>query len=165
MNPLLRALPTDRLPHGWQLLATLLAVASAFTFCWYISQHGWVDIAASGVAFYAVTFLRMLGPNLAKRAPREFRRTASILDTARGEFAEWMGNRKLLSLAIIALVSTVVFLIGRFVASTLMIAISSPWLALAVGLALAAAVASPVLVKSLVESFKGSSRSGDDHNA
>ena len=62
-----------------------------------------------------------------------------------------------LSLSIIALVSTIAFLIGRFVASTVMAAIASPWLALAVGLALAAAVASPVLVKSIAESFRKSS--------
>lgn len=160
MNPLLKVLPTDRLPHVWQVIATLLAVASVFTFAWFISQSGWQELAATGVAFFAVTFLRQLGPSLAKRAPREFRRTAGLLDTARSDFADWMANRKLLSLAIIAFLSTVAFLIGRFLASTVMTAIASPWLALAAGLALAAAVASPVLVKSIAESFKGSSGQG-----
>jgi hypothetical protein len=125
-----------------------------FTLCWWLSKNGLLDLAATGISFFAVTFLRMVGPSLAKRAPREFERTAGLLDTARADFAQWMSHRKLLSLSIIALVSTIAFLIGRFIASTVMAAIASPWLALAVGLALAAAVASPVLVRSIAESFR-----------
>jgi predicted lysophospholipase L1 biosynthesis ABC-type transport system permease subunit len=154
VNPLLRALPSDKLPHVWQVCSTLLAVASMFTLCWWLSKNGLLDLAATGISFFAVTFLRMVGPSLAKRAPREFERTAGLLDTARADFAQWMSHRKLLSLSIIALVSTIAFLIGRFIASTVMAAIASPWLALAVGLALAAAVASPVLVRSIAESFR-----------
>lgn len=160
MNPLLKVLPTDRLPHIWQVLATLLAVASVFTLCWWLSQQGLLDLAATAISFYVVSMMRMLGPSLAKRAPREFRRTAGLLDTARAEAAEWMANRKLLSLAIIAFLSTVAFLIGRFIASTVMTAIGSPWLALAGGFAVSAAVSSPVLLKSIMESFKGASGQG-----
>lgn len=162
MNPLLRALPTDRLSHGWQVLATLLAVASGFTMCWWLSQQGLVDVAATGISFYCVSLIRMLGPRLARRAPQEFRRTAGLLDMAREDLASWVANRKLLSLAIIAMISTIAFLIGRFIASMIMATIASPWLALAVGLALAAAVASPVLVKSVFKAFKGASSRGAD---
>lgn len=162
MNPLLKVLPTDRLPHVWQVLATLLAVASVFTLCWWLSQQGLLDLCATGISFFVVSLTRMIGPSLAKHAPREFRRTAGLLDTARADLAEYMANRKLLSLAIIALIATMAFLIGRFIASTVMAAISSPWLALAVGLALAAAVASPLLLKSIIESLKSVSRGSDD---
>lgn len=165
MNPLLKVLPTDRLPHFWQVLATLLAVASVFTVCWWLSQQGLVDVCATGLSFFVVSLTRMMGPSLAKRAPREFRRTAGLLDTVRADFAEYMANRKLVSLAIIAMASTIFFLLGRFIASTVMTAIASPFLALAVGLALAAGVASPVLVKSIAESFRKVSHEteGDDN--
>lgn len=149
MNPLLKALPTDRLPHIWQVLATLLVVASAFTMCWYLSQKGLLDLAATGVAFYTVTLMRALGPSLSRRAPTELKRTAGLIDVAREDFAAWMANRKLLSLALIAAVTTVAFLVFRYIASAVMTMIASPWLALAVGLAVAAAVASPVLVKGV----------------
>lgn len=163
MNPLLKsALPTDRLPHVWQVLATLFAVASTFVLCWYLSQKGLLDLAATGVSFYAVTFLRQLGPSLTRKAPREFKRTAGLIDTLREDFTEWMSNRKLLSLALIALVATIAFLTFRYIASVIMVAIASPWLALAVGLALAAAVASPVLVKGLVGSMTQGSGRADD---
>lgn len=96
VNPLLRALPSDKLPHVWQVCSTLLAVASMFTLCWWLSKNGLLDLAATGISFFAVTFLRMVGPSLAKRAPREFERTAGLLDTARADFAQWMSHRKLL---------------------------------------------------------------------
>lgn len=151
MNPIFKAiLPTDRLPHVWQVLATLLAVAATFVLCWYLSQKGLLDLAATGVSFYIVTFLRQLAPSLARKAPKELKRTAGLIDTAREDFAMWMANRKLLSLALIALAVTVMFLVFRYIASVVMVAIASPWLALAVGLALAAAVASPVMVKGIV---------------
>lgn len=154
MNPLLKSvLPTDRLPHIWQVIATLLAVASTFVLCWYLSQKGLLDLAATGVSFYAITFLRQLAPSLSGKAPREFKKTAGLIDTARADFAEWMANRKMLSLAIIALIATIAFLTFRYIASILMVAIASPWLALAVGLALAAAVASPVMIKGIITSF------------
>lgn len=158
MNPLLRdALPTDRLPHVWQVLATLLMVASVFTLCWYLTQKGLLDLAATGVSFYAVTFLRQLGPSLTKKAPDEFKRSAGMIDAFREDLGVWMGNRKLLSLALIAAVATLAFLILRYIASVLMVMIASPWLALAVGLALAAGVASPVLVKGIVSSMTSAS--------
>lgn len=164
MNPLLKsALPTDRLPHIWQVTATLFGVGSLFTLCWYLTQKGLLDLAATGVSFYAVTFLRQLGPSLTNRAPKEFKRSAGMIDTFREDLGAWMGNRKLLSLALIALVATLLFLTFRYIASVVMVMIASPWLALAVGLALAACVASPVLVKGLVASMtQDAGRASDD---
>lgn len=163
MNPLVKSiLPTDRLPHIWQVLATLLAVASIFTLCWWLSQKGLLDLAATGASFYVVTFMRQLGPSLAKKAPREFEKTAGLIDTARRDMAEWMANRKLLSLAVIASVMTISFLVMRYIASVALQMIASPWLALAIGLALAAAVASPVMVKGIVGTLGRNGRSEEE---
>lgn len=154
MDPLTRILPTDRLPHVWQVIATLLAVASLWTLCWWLSEQGMLDLAATGLAFYVVTLTKQIGGSLSSRAPKEFKATAGLVDTARADFAAWMANRKLLSHVLIALAVTILFLVGRFVASTVMAMIASPWLALAVGLAVAAAVASPVLVRGVIASMK-----------
>lgn len=146
---------TDKLPHGWQVLATLFAVASVFTLCWWLSQKGLLDLASTGVSFYAMTLARNLAPNVSDRAPKEFAGTAQLIDQARTDFQTWVNNRKVLSIAIISFVFTVVFLIIRYTTSLIMGFIASPWLALAVGLALAACVASPVLVREIVGGLKG----------
>lgn len=158
---MMEVLPSDRLPHGWQVLATLLAGASIFTLCWYLSQRGLLDLAATGISFYLVTFVRSLGGALTARAPKEFKRSASLIDTMRSDWDTWMANRRLLSLALIAGVATTFFMIGRSVASVILVAIASPWLALAIGLAITAAVASPYLVKSLARTV-GRSVSGEE---
>lgn len=162
MNPLLKAVvPTDRLPHIWQVLATLLGVSSVVVLAWYLSQNGLLDLAATGIAFYTTTLLRQLGGGLSRRAPKEFAKTAGLLDTARVEFREWMSSRKLLTHVLIALVMTVAFLIGRFIASILLTVIASPWLALAAGLALAAAIASPQIVKGIGSALSNRSERSD----
>lgn len=153
MNPLLRSLPTDRLPHGWQVLATLLAVASAFTLCWWLTKLGLIDLAATAASFYALTLVRQIAPSLAARAPVELKATATLIDTARADLAAWMASRRLLSHAIIAAVVTVSYLALRAIASTTLHLIASPWLALAVGLAVAAAITSPVLVKNFADAL------------
>lgn len=155
MNPLLKVLPTDRLPHGYQIVATAVGGAAVFTLCWYLSMQGLLDLAATAMSYFVVTFIRSSAVSLSKKAPAEFKQTASALDTARAEFAEWMTNRKLLSRLILAVLATVLFLAGRAIAATVMTMIASPWLALAIGLAVTAVVISPVLFKSLADSFKG----------
>lgn len=145
---------TDKLPHGWQVLATLFAVASVFTLCWYLSQKGLLDLAATGLSFFIMTLSRHLAPSFSQRAPNEFKATATLLDQARADFDKWMKSRKLLSLVVISFAYTVLFLIVRYTASLFMAFIASPWLALAIGLALAACVASPVLVREVTSGFK-----------
>ena len=154
MNPLFKALPTDRLPHGWQVLATLLAGGAVFTLCWYLSQKGLLDIAATGLSFFIFTLIRQLGTSLTSRAPSEFAKSASMIDAFRADLAAWSANRKMLTHVLIAFGATLLFLAGRAIASTVMVLIASPWLALALGLMVAAAVASPVLVKGIADSIK-----------
>lgn len=156
MNPLLKVLPTDRLPHTFQIIATIFAGASIFTLCWYLSMKGLLDLAATGLCFFILQFLRSSGVPLARRAPAEFTQTATMLDTARAEFAEWMSNRKLLSRIILAFLATVIFLVGRMISAMVLTWIASPWLALALGLAVTAVVVSPVLFKALADSFRSS---------
>lgn len=149
-----RILPTDRLPHGWQVAATLLGVASIFTLCWYLSEKGLLDLAATGLTFFVMTVVRLIGPSLQKRAPAEFKGSAALLDQLRLDYSTWVQSRKLASQVVIAFVVTVAYLVGRYLASLLLQAIASPWLALALGLMLAAAVASPVLVKGLMDTMR-----------
>lgn len=156
-TPIARALPTDRLPHGWQVLATMLLAGSLFALGWALSQAGLLDVASTGLAFFTVTLARQMGVSLSSRAPREFAGTARIIDQARTDFQNWVAGRTLLSRALIAAVLTIGFLLLRAAISGILTVIASPWVALAVGLAAAAAVASPFLVRALMETVSGGS--------
>ena len=156
-TPIARALPTDRLPHGWQVLATMLLAGSLFALGWALNQAGLLDVASTGLAFWAVTFARQMGVSLSRRAPKEFAGTARIIDQLRADFTAWIAGRTILSRALIAAVLTVAFLLLRAAISGILTVIASPWVALAVGLAAAAAVASPFLVRALMETIGGSS--------
>lgn len=161
---LTRILPTDRLPHGWQVAAVLLGVASIFTLCWYLSEKGLLDLAATGLSFFVVTLLRLLGPSLESKAPAEFKTSAALIDQLRADYARWVGSRKISSQMLIAFVLTISFLIGRFIAATVLTAIASPWLALALGLMLAAVVASPVLVRGVIQAMKAKGTPAPEHS-
>lgn len=154
MNPLMKVLPTDKLPHGFQIGATIALGAAVFVLCWYLSKQGALEIAATAMTYFVIQLGRMSGTSLAKRAPAEFKDTATIIDTARRDYATWVSNRKLLSHLILAAVATALFIACRFLASTVMTIIASPLLAIALGLGVTAFVISPVLFKGMVESFK-----------
>lgn len=154
MNPLMKVLPTDRLPHGFQIGATVALGAGIFVLCWYLSKEGMLEIAATAMTYFVIQLGRMSGTSLAKRAPVEFKDTATMIDTARRDYATWMSNRKLLSHFILAALATGLFITCRFLASTVMTIIASPLLAIALGLGVTAFVISPVLFKGVVDSFK-----------
>lgn len=154
MNPLMKVLPTDRLPHGFQIASTIAIGAGIFVLCWYLSNEGMLEIAATGMTYFIVQLGRMSGSSVAKRVPVEFKETGEFIDTARRNYATWVSNRKLLSHLILAVLATILFIGCRFLASTVMTIIASPLLAIALGLGVTAFVISPVLFKGMVDSFK-----------
>lgn len=156
-TPLSRALPTDRLPHGFQVLATVLLTGALFAIGWALSEAGLLDLAATGLAFFVVTFARQMGVGLSSRAPKEFAGSAKIIDQIRADWTAWIAHRTVLSRALIATVMTVGFLLLRAAITGLLTVIASPWVALAAGLAISAAVASPVLMRALIETIGGGS--------
>lgn len=156
-TPLSRALPTDRLPHGWQVAATLLLTGALFALGWALSQAGLLDIAATGLAFFGVALARQMRVGFTTRAPREFSGSARMLDQIRSDFQTWLSGRTLLSHALIAAAHTTAFLLLRSAISAVLSVIASPWVALAVGLAAAAAVASPFLVSAVIDTLAGRS--------
>lgn len=156
-TPLRHALPTDRLPHGWQVISVLLLVGALFSLGWALSQAGLLDLAATGIAFFTTTLVRQMGVSITSRAPKEFEGSARLIDQVRSDFALWLAHRTLLSHALLAVGYTILFLLLRAATSAILTVIASPWIALAAGLALAAAVASPLLIRSLGETLAGRS--------
>ena len=160
-TPLARAMPTDRLPHGWQVLATVLLTGALFALGWALSEAGLLDLAATGLAFWALAFARQMGLDLGRRAPKEFSGTAQIITQMRADWTAFLRHRTILSRALIATAMTIGFLMLRAAITGLLTVIASPWIALAVGLAAAAAVASPFLVRALMETIAGGSGRAD----
>ena len=154
MSPLMKVLPTDKLPHGFQIGATVALGAGIFTLCWYLSNAGMLEIAATGLTYFIITLGRLSGTNLTKRVRGDFDDTAKIVETVRRDYVKWVSKRKLLSHAILAALATLLFIVCRFLASTVMTIIASPLLAIALGLGVTAFVISPVLFKGIVDSFK-----------
>lgn len=156
-NPLSRALPTDRLPHIYQILSSVLAGAAIWVFCWYLSQQGLLDLASTAAAAFALNLVRQLGSGLSARAHGAFSGSAKLLETMVTEFKTWVAGRKLLSHILLAAAATIAFLVVRAICAVIMSAISSPWLMAALALGVAAAVASPVLVKAIIDTVAGKS--------
>lgn len=138
---------TDRLPHGWQVLATILAMGALFSLGWALSQAGQLDLAATGLSFFAVRFLASTGmPE--SRVPREFRGTWTIIQQAQADYRAFMGSRGILAKALIAATWTVAFLVFRTITVFVLHIVTTPWTALAAGLLVAAAITSPYLFRA-----------------
>lgn len=154
---------TDRLPHGWQVAATIFAIGGAFSIAWGLSVAGQLDLAASGLSFFVMTLLPRLG--WAGRVT-EFRGTLDIVRQMREDWSAYMGRRGVLAHVVVALALTLVWLILRVVTVALLHVITTPWTALGAGLLLAAVVASPVLAGAVMAPLRGAKEeSKDDTNA
>lgn len=147
--------------HVWHVGATCLLVGAVFSLAWALSRAGMLDLAATGVAFFVTAFARQMGIGLSTAAPREFERSTNLLRQLQADFARWLSTRSVIAHALIALGYTIAFLLARAALSGMLTVIASPWVALAAGLALAAAVASPSLIRSLAEAV-GARRQADD---
>ncbi|SMX86169.1 hypothetical protein [Brevibacterium aurantiacum] len=144
--------------HAWHVGATCLLVGAIFSLAWALSRAGMLDLAATGLAFFVTALARQMGIGLSTAAPREFEGSANLLRQLQADFARWLSTRSVIAHALIALGYTIAFLLARAALSGIMTVIASPWVALAAGLALAAAVASPSLVRSLAEAAGGRSQ-------
>lgn len=144
-------LPTDKLSHTWTVAGTILMGGAVTLTAWWMSTSGLAELAATAVAFWILTLVRMLSPGLQRLAPGEMKASAGLIDTLRRDISAWMGSRSILSQAIIAALLTAAFLVLRAGARWVLTALSSPILAGAVGLAVAALVAAPHLARAVGE--------------
>ena len=152
---------TDRLPHGWQVLATILAVGGLFSIAWGLSIAGQLDLAASGLSFFVMTLLPRLG--WAGRVS-EFSGTLEIIRQMRSDWDRYMGRRGVLAHVVVALGLTIVWLVLRVITTWVLHIVTTPWTALGAGLLLAAVVASPLLIQAVtapIRAQKGGD-AGDD---
>ncbi|NJE65498.1 hypothetical protein EZE58_01090 [Brevibacterium sp. LS14] len=145
--------------HKWQVAAVILLGGALFALGWALSQSGLLEIAATGLAFFATSFARSMWAT-SSWAPKEFAKSAGLISQLRADWNEWISTRGTLAKALMALAMTVVFMVIRAVVSGALQVIASPWIALAIGLAGAAVIASPSLIRGAITAFR-ERREGD----
>lgn len=152
----------DRLPHAWQVLATLLAVGALFSLGWSLSQSGALDLVATALSFFLLRLLGQLGWR--PRTGGHFKGTSALVEQARRDYEAWSQSHGVLAQAVLALGWTVLFLVLRLLLAWLLGVVTTFWTALAAGLAVAAFVASPVLAQSVAGLFRGGAHRDPDES-
>lgn len=104
MNPLLRVFGSvNSLPHGYQIAGVAVAGGAVFMAAYGLAVAGLLELAASALVFFLMNFVSLLGPNLSRRAPKEFAKSALMLDQLICDFGEWRRNQRVLAQALLAL--------------------------------------------------------------
>lgn len=140
--------------HKWQVAAVILLGGAIFALGWALSQSGLLEIAATGLAFFATAFARSMWAT-SSWAPKEFAKSAGLISQLRADWNQWISTRGTLAKALMALAMTLFFMVIRAVVSVALQVIASPWIALAIGLAGAAVIASPTLIRGAITAFRG----------
>ncbi|WP_209372088.1 hypothetical protein [Brevibacterium renqingii] len=144
--------------HVAHVVGTCFLVGGLFIFAWYLSSSGMLEVAATGLAYFAVTFARQMGVGLSSVAPIEFEGSVNAIRQIQADFTRWLANRSAVAHALVAVAYTAAFLLARMVLSNFLTAVANPLLAGAVGLVAAAAVASPSLIHSLIDAVNTRNR-------
>lgn len=139
--------------HKWQVAAVILMSGALFALGWALSRSGMLEIAATGLSFFATMFARSMWSSMSW-TPREFMKSAGMIAQLRSDWNEWISTRGTLAKALMALAITLLFMSIRACVSVALQAIASPWIALAIGLAGAAVIASPSLIAWATAAFR-----------
>lgn len=147
-NPLFRSM--DSLPHGWQVLATVLLGGSITAVSYGLTQAGLLELASSALTFYVI-FVggRLIGKIKRLGTGKHFRESSALLGTLMREMDEWVTDRKILAIALLGLPVTVAALAVKAGFAALLTVLSSWYFALGAGLLLAAIVCSPLLFSGM----------------
>lgn len=150
----------DALPHGWQVLATILLGGAIAAAAYGLSQLGWLELVSTFMTAFALALGRMLMAGRPVRDGAAFAGTRGILQTLRDDAATFVATRPALAKVALALAYAMAFIAGRSVFTWVLGVLSNVWFAVALGLIVAAAVASPVLFRAAGASLSPTTREG-----
>lgn len=165
MNSLLRVFgPVNNLAHGYQIAGVVVACGAVFMAAYGLSVAGLLEMGASAFVFWFMQFVSLLGPNLSRKVPKEFAKSASMMDQFIADLVEFRKGQRVFAQALMALGATILFLICRFLCASILPLITNVWFAGAIGLAVCSIVISPLVFRGLLATMRGSSRitGGDD---
>ncbi|OYO12062.1 hypothetical protein CGZ98_07685 [Enemella evansiae] len=140
----------DSLPHGWQVLATVLLGGSVTAISYGLTKAGLIELASSFLTFYVI-FVggRLVGKMKRLGTGKHFRESSALLGTLMREADQWVTDRKILAIALLGLPVTVGALAVKAGFAVLLGLLSSWYFAVGAGLLLAAMVCSPLLFSSM----------------
>lgn len=119
---------------------------------------GRVDDAATILvitAVYTLTFWANRRPAQFAARFGPFSRIAEAVRQSQADIAEWVRERTLLAGGLVAVGYGIAVVIGKHIVAAGITAISTPWLAAAIGLAIGAVVVAPDLWRSLLGRIRG----------
>jgi len=138
----------DALPHGWQVLATILLGGAIAATAYGLSQLGWLELVSTFMTAFALALGRMLMAGRPVGDGTAFAGTRGMLQTVRDDVNAFVTTRPALAKVFMALGYALVFIAARSAFTWVLGVLSNVWFAVALGLIVAAAVASPVLFKA-----------------
>lgn len=140
----------DALPHGWQVLASLLITGSITAISYGLSKAGLAEVAGTGLSMYAVFVFQRLFVQVARaRRGGHFQGSRAILAQFQADWSAFMADRSTLAIFILGVPVTLAYLALRSVCIGVLGVFGNIWFALGFGLLFGAAVASPVLFRDL----------------
>lgn len=139
----------DRLPHGWNVLASIFVGGAVTALAYALSSAGLAEIAGTFLSFWGVFVFTRLFAKLAAGRSGHFAGTSALLRQVQADVNAWVRDRTTLSLFVIGAGAAAAYVAWRSACIALLGVFSNVWFALAGGLLLAAVIASPVLFRDL----------------
>lgn len=157
----------------FEVIGTLLGCGAIGMVAYALANYGWLEVAATALTMFFFQWVRMmLAAGLIVLPDRstdgeeeDFRETRGMLKTAFAEWQEWQAKSPAWRLAALAVGYTIAFMIARWGIGIGLTVFSSPWIAGAAAMVIAAIIIGPEQIMRLVNKIKGSktgSRKADD---
>ena len=148
----MKMLKVDALPHGWQVLATILLTGSLTAIAYGVTKAGLAEIAAAFLSFWLVFVSRHLFAKIvASRAVKHFAESKKILEVFASEVSAWILDRQLLAICLLGVPVSFAFVCLKAFLAFALGAFGSVYFAVGFGLLFASVVCSPLLFKSMRE--------------
>lgn len=147
----------------FEVVGTLLGCGAVGMVAYALAEYGWLEVASTALAMFFFQWVRMMLaagliilPDRSVDGEEDFRETRGMLKTAFAEWQEWQAKSPAWRLAALAVGYTVCFMIARWVISLALMVFSSPWIAGAAAMVIAAIIIGPEQIMRLVNKIKGS---------
>ena len=132
----------------WRLVGVIAAFGALGAIGYYPNIVGRIDDAATILvitAVYTVTFWARRQPAKLEARLGPFGRIGRAITESQADITRWVNERTLLAGVLLAVIYGVLVVIGKHIIAAVLSTLYSPWLAVALGLAVGAAVVAPEL--------------------
>lgn len=132
----------------WRLIGVIAAFGALGAMGYYLNVVGRIDDAATILVItvvYTVTFWAHRQPAKLEARLGPFGRIGRAITESQADITRWVNEKTLLAGVLLAVIYGVLVVIGKHIIAAVLSTLYSPWLAVALGLAVGAAVVAPEL--------------------